>query len=134
MRCDVTDVAQLEKLLKLFFAFERSEIADFRKAVEQFKTDLPAVLAALRQMVEHQFQRNAAFRDAAAKFLKHVQEAINPTLTEADVREMLIQHVLTEEIFAKVFDDSEFHRKNNVAHELYKLEETFFTGGLKKAR
>ena len=45
---------------------------------------------------------------------------------------MLIQHVLTEEIFAKVFDDSDFHRKNNVAHELYVLEETFFTGGVKR--
>jgi predicted helicase len=133
MRCSVTDVAQLEKLLKLFFAFERAEIADFRKAVEQFKTDLPAVLQALRQMVERQFADNAAFRRASAKFLTHVQEAINPALTEADVREMLIQHVLTEEIFSKVFDDSEFHRKNNVAHELYRLEETFFTGGLKKA-
>ena len=133
MRCDVTDVAQLEKLLKLFFAYERSEIADFRKAVDQFKTDLPAVLSALRQMIEQQYAGNAAFRKAASAFLKHVQEAINPSLSDADVREMLIQHVLTEEIFAKVFDDSEFHRKNNVAHELYKLEETFFTGGLKKA-
>lgn len=133
MRCDVTDVAQLEKLLKLFFAYERAEIEGFRQAVEQFKTDLPSVLTALRDMIEAQFTSNAAFRRAAAKFLKHVQEAINPVLTAADVREMLIQHVLTEEIFAKVFDDSEFHRKNNVAHELYKLEETFFTGGLKKA-
>src|SRR5207244_4039067 len=50
---------------------------------------------------------------------------------EADVREMLIQHILTEEIFSKVFD-SEFHRDNNVARELYKLEDTFFTGSLKK--
>lgn len=133
MRCDVTDVAQLEKLLKLFFSFERAEIAGFRKAVEQFKTDLPAVLAALREMIERQQADNAAFRRAAAKFLKHAQEAINPSLTAADVREMLIQHVLTEEIFAKVFDDADFHRKNNVAHELYRLEETFFTGGLKKA-
>ena len=133
MRCDVTDVVALEKLLKLFFAFERREIADFRQAVEQFKADLPAVLAALRAMIERQFADNAAFRKASARFLKHAQEAINPGLTEADVREMLIQHVLTEEIFAKVFDDSDFHRKNNVAHELYRLEETFFTGGLKKA-
>lgn len=124
MRCGVDDVAQLEKLLKLFFAYERPEIAGFRKAVEQFKTDLPAVLGALRDMVEHQYAGNAAFR-AAATFLKNVQEAINPALTEADVREMLIQHVLTEEIFAKVFDDSDFHRKNKVAHELYRLEETF---------
>lgn len=133
MRCDVADVAQLEKLLKLFFAYERPEIAGFRKAVAQFKTDLPAVLGALRQMIEHQYTHNEAFRNAAAAFLKHVQDAINPGLSEADVREMLIQHVLTEEIFAKVFDDSDFHRKNNVAHELYKLEETFFTGGLKRA-
>ncbi|UZF34535.1 type ISP restriction/modification enzyme [Ralstonia pseudosolanacearum] len=133
MRCAVTDVAALEKLLKLFFGYERPEIAGFRKAVEQFKGDLPAVLSALRGMIERQQVENPAFRRAAAKFLKHAQEAINPGLIEADVREMLIQHVLTEEIFSKVFDDSDFHRKNNVAHELYLLEETFFTGGLKKS-
>lgn len=132
MRCGVAEVAALEKLLKLFFAYERPEIADFRKAVEQFKADLPAVLDALRHMIERQHESNPAFRDAAAAFLAHAQEAINPSLREADVREMLIQHILTEEIFAKVFD-SEFHRDNNVARELYKLEETFFTGGLKKS-
>ena len=132
MRCQVTDVKALEKLLKLFFGFERAEIADFRQAVEQFKTDLPAVLEALRSMIETAHETNAAFAKASTRFLEHAQEAINPSLTDADVREMLIQHVLTEEIFSKVFD-SEFHRDNNVARELYKLEETFFTGGLKKS-
>jgi len=48
------------------------------------------------------------------------------------VREMLIQHVLTEEIFSKVFGEDDFHHHNNVAKELYALEETFFTGDLKK--
>ena len=52
MRCGVEDVVQLEKLLKLFFGYERPEIEAFRKAVEQFKTDLPAVLEALRAMIE----------------------------------------------------------------------------------
>ena len=33
MRCDVTDVKALEKLLRLFFGYERAEIAGFRKAV-----------------------------------------------------------------------------------------------------
>ncbi len=133
MRCGVADVKALEKLLKLFFGFERAEIADFRKAVAQFKTDLPAVLEALRAMIEAQHGSNAAFREASVNFLEHAQEAINPGLTAADVREMLIQHILTEEIFSKVFDDSDFHRKNNVANELYRLEETFFTGNLKKS-
>ena len=133
MRCDMTDTAHLEKLLKLFFGFERPEIAGFRQAVAQFKADLPAVLQGLRTMIETQHAANAAFRDAATAFLTHAQEAINPALTDADVREMLIQHILTEEIFSKVFDDGDFHRQNNVAKRLYDLEATFFTGSLKKA-
>ena len=132
LRCDMADTAQLEKLLKLFFGFERQEIADFRAAVEQFKADLPTVLQALRDMIDRQEAGNAAFRAAQAKFLAHAQEAINPLLAEADVREMLIQHILTEEIFANVFNDSDFHRHNNVARELYALEDAFFTGALKK--
>ncbi|MEO6563942.1 MAG: type ISP restriction/modification enzyme, partial [Nitrosospira sp.] len=132
LRCDMTDTVRLSQLLALFFSFERAEIAGFRAAVEQFKTDLPAVLQALREMIEHEHEANANFRDAEQKFLVHAQEAINPSLTDADVREMLIQHILTEEIFAKVFDDPDFHQKNNVARELYALEEKFFTGSLKK--
>ena len=77
MRCHVTDVKALEKLLKLFFGFERAEIANFRQAVEQFKTDLPAVLGALRSMIETAYETNAAFAKASKKFLEHAQEAIN---------------------------------------------------------
>jgi predicted helicase len=132
LRCDMTDTHALAKLLKLFFGFQRPEIAGFRAAVEQFKTDLPAVLQALREMIEHAHGSNANFRKAEQKFLIHAQEAINPNLNDADVREMLIQHILTEEIFAKVFDDSDFHQHNNVARELYALEGAFFTGALKK--
>lgn len=132
MRCPVDEVTQLEKLLTLFFSYERAEVFQFRKAVEQFKTDLPAVLQALREMIEQAHKENAAFRTASQHFLNHAKEAINPSLTEADVREMLIQHVLTEEIFSKVFGEDDFHHQNNVAKELYKLEGTFFTGDLKK--
>jgi predicted helicase len=131
IRCGVEDGAQLKTLLDLFFGYERAEIADFRKAVEQFKTDLPEVLKALRDMIERAEQENDKFRKAALKFLKHAQDTINPSVTAADVREMLIQHILTEEIFSQVFDNADFHRQNNVAKELYALENTFFTGKVK---
>jgi hypothetical protein len=130
MRCGVDEPA-LQKLLDLFFSYEREEIADFRKAVEQFKTDLPAVLTALREMIEKAEKNNDKFVKASLRFLKHAQDTINPSVTAADVREMLIQHILTEEIFSQVFDDSNFHRQNNVAKELYALEDTFFTGKVK---
>jgi predicted helicase len=121
----------LQKLLELFFDYEPEVIVDFRKAVAQFKADLPAVLKALREMIDAAEKRNDEFRKAAVHFLKHAQDTINPSVTAADVREMLIQHILTEEIFSQVFDDSNFHRQNNVAKELYALENTFFTGKVK---
>ncbi len=133
-RCPVADVGKLEHLLDLFFGYERKEIRDFRRAVVQFQTDLPEVLKALREMIDKASADNSPFRKATAKFLKHAKETINPAVTAEDVREMLIQHILTEEIFAKVFDNDDFHRQNNVAKELYALEELFFTGALKKTR
>ena len=132
IRSPVDDTRKLEKLLTLFFSYERKEIAAFRNAVEKFKQDLPAVLEALRAKVADAYKSNTAFRAAAAKFLAHAQDAINKSLVEADVFEMLIQHILTEEIFSKVFGEDDFHRQNNVAKELYALEERFFTGAIKK--
>jgi predicted helicase len=132
LRTDVEDTAKLAQLLKLFFEHLPKAVVNFRVAVEQFKTDLPAVLESLREMIDTEHAKNKKFRAAEAKFLAHAQEAINPSLTDADVREMLIQHILTEEIFATVFKDGDFHRANNVAKELYALESEFFTGSLKK--
>ncbi|HKZ09186.1 MAG TPA: type ISP restriction/modification enzyme [Rhodanobacteraceae bacterium] len=131
IRCAVDDVDKLQRLLELYFGYERPEIAEFRKAVDQFKADLPAVCDALRDMIERAYTDNSTFRAAADKFLKQARETINPSLAEADVREILIQHILTEEIFALVFPGSNYHEDNNIARELYKLEHTFFTGNTK---
>jgi len=65
MRCDMRDTAELEKLLGLFFGYERVEIFDFRKAVEQFKVDLPHVLDALRQKISAAYASNKDFKTAA---------------------------------------------------------------------
>ncbi len=127
IRCKMTDTDALDRLLSLFFAYQRPEIAQFRRAVEQFKTDLPAVLNALRDKIEDAYASNTAFQAVAVKFLTHAKETINPALEQTDIREMLIQHILTEEIFARVFDEADFHRDNNIARLLYALEGAFFT-------
>jgi predicted helicase len=132
MRADMTDTDALLRLVALFFSYERAEIAEFRKAVEKFKADLPTVLDALRARINTAYAENAAFKAEADKFLAHCKDTINPTLGEADVREMLIQHILTEEIFSHVFNESDFHHENNIAKELYALEGKFFTGAIKR--
>jgi predicted helicase len=130
-RVSMEDADRLFHLLESFFAYERPEIADFRKAVRQFAADLPAVLQRLREIIAEKRAASRDFANAERKFLDHAREAINPAVSEEDVQEMLLQHVLTEDIFAKVFDNPEFHRRNNVAAELYKLEEKLFGYGEK---
>ncbi len=132
VRASMQDADKLTRLLTLFFEYERPEIADFRKAVEQFKIDLPAVLDALREKIEAAYADNEDFKEDADEFLAHAKDTINPTIGEADIREMLIQHILTEEIFNHVFNEGDFHRENNIAEKLYELERKFFRGAVKR--
>ncbi len=132
LRCKVTDGQELLRLLTLFFGYERKEIADFRKAVKQFQHDMPEVLKALRDKIADAYKTNAKFKRRAVVFLKHAQRTINPSVTDSDIREMLIQHILTEDIFSHVFNESDFHKKNNIASQLYALEDEFFTGSVKR--
>ncbi len=126
-RCATTDVEALETLLSTFFAYERPEIAEFRTAVAQFSVDLPAVLDSLRGLIQ-QVSEEREYKNASDTFLQHIRKAINPNLVLADVREMLIQHILTSEVFLAVFPGTTYHEENNVARRLRQLEQTFFKG------
>lgn len=131
-RAPMDDTEALYVLLNRFFAHERKEIADFRKAVAQFAVDLPNVLDALREIIADKRKKSKEYKAAEIEFLEHARKAINPAVTQDDVQEMLIQHVLTEDIFAKVFENPDFHRQNNVAKALYDLEDKLFGYGEKQ--
>ncbi|MCY4047851.1 MAG: N-6 DNA methylase [Candidatus Dadabacteria bacterium] len=132
-RVKMSDAKALDGIVRSFLAYEPKQIGDFRKAANQFKDDFPGVLDALREMIDESHGKKPAFREAAGEFLKLCQEAINPSVEAADVREMLIQHILTKDIFLKVFGEDQFHKENNIAARLDDLEETFFTGDTRRA-
>ncbi|MFO7444797.1 MAG: N-6 DNA methylase, partial [Ignavibacteriaceae bacterium] len=135
VRCkeaDVNDADALDELLTKFVNYERPEIRDFREAIEKFKEDIPTVVDTLRQMIENEEKSNKKFKESADNFLAICHESINPIMIMADIREMMIQHILTEEIFLTVFNESQFHRENNIAVELDKVVDTFFTGRTKR--
>ncbi len=132
MRVSMKDAAALDKLVRRFIEFERPELQTFRQAIAQFKQDMPEVLHALRQMIDANQISNANFKTALQTFLKLCQDNINADIVLDDAREMLIQHILTEDIFNTVFGDTQFHRENNIARELQKVADTFFTGSTKK--
>lgn len=127
-QADMTDTEELYALLTSFFAYEQQAIRDFRKAIGKFAEDLPAILEALREMVRTKRADSDTFSISETEFLDQVKLTINPTLERADVTEMLIQHILTEDIFNRVFDLRDYHRDNNVAKQLYTLERELFKG------
>ncbi len=128
MRVDMSRPADLHRLITRFLNYELPEIEEFRQAQQQFKADLPSVLENLRQAVAEAEAGNADYREGVAKFLELCHRSIGPAVSEADVREMLLQHILTQDIFLRVFAEDQFHRENNVARQLSALEQTFFTG------
>ena len=132
MRVDMTRPDELHRLIRHFLDYELPQIEDFRKAREQFKTDLPAVLGNLRETIEEAERANVYFQESAARFLEHCRQSIGPAVSEADVREMLLQHILTKDIFLRVFGEDQFHKENNIAQELDALEATFFIGDVRR--
>lgn len=131
-RAPIRDAKELDQLLTAFVNYEHPEVKSFNEAVQRFKHDIPLVLGRLREMIEEQERENSRFVAVRKEFLDLCRQSINPDITVDDVDEMLIQHILTEEIFVSIFSDAQFHRENNIARELYKVEETFFIGQTKR--
>jgi len=131
-RVDFKNANALHALLTAFVSYEPKEVQTFRAAIEKFKQDLPDLVAELRQLIEKQAEENLAFAQARADFLELCRESINPHIVMADIREMLIQHILTEDIFITIFSNAQFHQENNIARELAKITKTFFVGAIQK--
>ena len=132
MRVDMSRPGELNRLIRSFLDYELPEIEEFRQAQQQFKADLPTVIGNLRESVEWAEVNNPEYQEAAAAFLELCKQSIGPAVSAADIREMLLQHILTKDIFLRVFGEDQFHRENNVASQLEALEQTFFTGDVRR--
>ncbi len=131
-RVSMKDAKALDNCLTRFINYERPEVKSFRIAIELFKQDIPKVAETLQSLINEQETTNPKYKAERNKFLKLCHDSINPEVTKEDVREMMIQHILTEDIFNTIFDETQFHRENNIAHQLESVINTFFTGTTKR--
>jgi predicted helicase len=126
-RGKVRDADKLHEILSAFFTFKSETVYKFEDAIEKFKADIPVIVETLRKKILETRENNESFLDAQEIFLELCRAEINPDITLEDIREMMIQHILTSDIFTKIFDDPEFHRHNTIAAELEKLIGILFT-------
>ena len=115
---DLTDPTQLIHTLETFCSHRPQEYTEWEEAVSQFKDRVPALGKGLAELIDKEQGANREFTAAFAAFHEKCRQSINPSLSEAAVEEMLIQHLLTERIFRTVFSNSEFTRRNVIAREI----------------
>ena len=115
---DLTDPSNLINLLNTFFAYQEENIVDWYAAVEEFREKVPVLGRGVADLIQSEMRSNARFREAFNSFHRQCKASIDPNLAVAQVEEMLIQHLLTERIFATVFDNRDFTRRNIIAREI----------------
>ena len=120
----------LDECLRLFVSYRPKEVTRFEEAIERFKSDLPTLLKELRHKIDT--ERNADFIKWRKALIEHCRTYINPAIEQADVREMLIQHILTADIFERIFTDADFHREHHLASEMNNLQKALLGGQPRK--
>lgn len=118
---DITDANNLVELLKLFFDYREPQHEEWEAAVNEFSDRIPDIANAVKGLIETERKKNRNFVAAFDGFVQLCRQAINPDLSEEAVETMLIQHLLTERIFRKVFNNAEFTRRNIIAAEIEKV-------------
>jgi hypothetical protein len=119
--CDIAKPENLIEVLQLFFEHRQLHEVDWEEAVTKFADKIPDLARGVTAILEAEDRKNPAFRQNFQSFAELCRQSINPDLTDDAIRKMLVQHLLTERIFRKVFNNQEFLSRNVIAAEIEKV-------------
>ena len=120
---EVFDVSLVEptnlvKILDQFFNYQRPEYERWDLAAKEFKNRVPELAQKVLALIQAARHKDKPFETAFNQFADQCRQAINPNLAEAAIEEMLIQHLLTERIFRRIFNHPDFAKRNIIAREI----------------
>ena len=118
---DISNPDNLVQIVNHFFDYKAPHIEEWEQAVAEFSDRIPELSDAVKKIIDEERRRNPAFVRSFDDFYALCRQAINPNLSEDAVERMLIQHLLTERIFERIFDNPDFTRRNVVAVEIEKV-------------
>ena len=114
----------LSELLTLFFNYESQDIKDFYKAQKQFNQNLPDLAKEIKQELV-KMRENSKYMQKINHLVSECQKFINPYFDRKNVEDWLVQHILSEQIFLKVFDEQQYHKTNNISSAISNIENEF---------
>jgi predicted helicase len=117
----IEDPQKLVDVLRLFFEWRQPDHDSWDRAAREFSERIPQIASGAMALIESEKKTNRAFIERFTAFAELCRESINPDLKEEAVEEMLVQHLLTERIFRRIFSNPEFTRRNVIAAEIEKV-------------
>ena len=132
MSINMKNDKELIKLLNSFVNFERSEIKEFHQAINEFKYEIPKLTQWCKDEIEEARHINETFNKGVFKLRSQLRTEVNPDFLVEDIHEVIIQHILTNQLFKAIFDDDGFHSDNNIASQIEEVVKTFFNREKKK--
>jgi predicted helicase len=118
---EINEPDNLVDVLRLFFEWRQPHQEDWDRAVREFSERIPEIAKGAMTLIAGERRSNPVFVERFTAFATLCRESINPDLKDEAVEEMLVQHLLTERIFRRIFDNPEFTRRNVIAAEIEKV-------------
>jgi predicted helicase len=111
----------LVQVVNAFFDYKAGYIQEWEQAVSEFSERIKELAGAVFKTIEEERRKNPPFVRSFDDFYALCRQAINPDLSTEAVERMLVQHLLTERIFRKIFKNPDFTRRNVIAQEIEKV-------------
>ncbi|MBN2005714.1 MAG: N-6 DNA methylase, partial [Anaerolineae bacterium] len=121
LNTSLTHPTALVDVMQQFFAYQPPAFEQWEQAVAEFKVRVPDLATGLLNLIRAEYRTNLRFIRAFDDFAALCRQTLNPNIAIQAVEEMLIQHLLTERIFRKVFDNPDFVERNIIAHEIERV-------------
>ncbi len=118
---NITRPEALVSVVNQFFEYKAPNIEEWLKAVDEFSDRVPELSQQVESLIKEERRKNPSFRAVFDDFYTLCRQAINPNLSEEAVERMLVQHLLTERIFRRIFKNDDFRTRNVVAAEIEKV-------------
>nr|MBP7653263.1 DEAD/DEAH box helicase [Candidatus Dependentiae bacterium] len=125
---------QFEQLQSVVFARMVQKVGD-RRYWEQWAHSVAEIADKHTARINLLIKQDGSHKQAFAKFLKGLQDNINPSITQQEAVEMLSQHIITKPVFEALFEDYSFVKNNPISVSMQKmldlLEEQAFEKDIK---
>jgi len=117
-RADLTKPAELCDLVNRFFAYEEPNIEGFEEALGIFAARVPDLARGLADKLKEAHSKNKVFQQAFDELYQLCKESLHPDIPRETIDDMLMQHILTERVIRRIFNNPEFVKRNVVAERI----------------